>query len=341
MYTENHRDILPRGKISVRDKNGKCNRIGVLEQTFAPTPIYQLSEEYSDNEIYIKRDDLIPFSFGGNKARKAAQFYKEIMEQQPDVIMTYGSNSSNHCRIIANMAASMGLPCHIISPDERVEGKNGRNLCNSILVRQFGATVETCPVTEVADTIETRKKEYLGRGMQPYFIMGGGHGNAGTQAYVNTYAEILQQEEQMRLHFDRIVHASGTGTTQAGLICGKLLQKGHIPVTGISIARSNPRGREVVRESIRDYLGDRFEALYSEKELEFTDAYICGGYGKYVEKISQMIDHVMQTEGIPMDTTYVGKAFWGMIRMLEEQKIHGQKILFIHTGGTPLFFDRI
>ena len=30
------------------------------------------------NNIYIKRDDLFPFSFGGNKARKAAVSYTHL-----------------------------------------------------------------------------------------------------------------------------------------------------------------------------------------------------------------------------------------------------------------------
>lgn len=30
------------------------------------------------NRLYIKREDLIPYSFGGNKARKAAKFFSEI-----------------------------------------------------------------------------------------------------------------------------------------------------------------------------------------------------------------------------------------------------------------------
>lgn len=319
----------------------KYNRIGVLEQDFAPTPIYPLSGKYSDNTIYMKRDDLIPFSFGGNKARKAAEFYREIVSLHPDVIMTYGSNSSNHCRIIANMAAAMGISCHIISPDEKAAGKNGRELYNSILVKQFGATVETCPVSAVAQTIEIRKNDYLKKGMLPYFIMGGGHGNCGTEAYVKTYDEILMQQQQMGLHFDGIFHASGTGTTQAGLVCGQLLRHADIPVIGISIARVNPRGKDAVRASIRDYLGDRFEELFDESLLNFTDQYICGGYGRYVQETENLIDTVMQTEGIPMDTTYVGKAFWGMIEYLREHAICGQKIVFIHTGGTPLFFDRI
>ena len=42
-----------------------------------------------------------------------------------------------------------------------------------------------------------------------------------------------------------------------------------------------------------------------------------------------------------MDSTYVGKAFWGMCRFVKENQIEDKNILFIHTGGTPLFFDAI
>lgn len=49
----------------------------------------------------------------------------------------------------------------------------------------------------------------------------------------------------------------------------------------------------------------------------------------------------MCKEGIPVDTTYVGKAFWGMLQYLQEQAVSGRKILFLHTGGTPLFFDKL
>ena len=34
--------------------------------------------EYRSNHLFIKREDLIPFSFGGNKARKAHLFFQEI-----------------------------------------------------------------------------------------------------------------------------------------------------------------------------------------------------------------------------------------------------------------------
>ncbi len=309
--------------------------IPVFEKDLERTCIQELSDSYGTNRIFMKRDDVIPFSFGGNKARKAAGFYRDIKRTDTDVIMTYGSNSSNHCRIIANMAAGMGLSCHIISPEENRELLN-----NTKLVQAFGAVIETCPVTKVAETIENRKVAYREAGKHPYFIQGGGHGNHGTEAYVRAYREIEEFEKENDFYFDYIFHASGTGTTQAGLVCGSLLS-GDVKrkIVGISIAREAGRGRDVVRESIREYLGGRFDTLYREESLIFTDAYRCGGYGHYTKEVAETIGAVMKREGIAMDTTYVGKAFHGMLTYLNEEKIRDKKILFVHTGGGPLFFD--
>lgn len=310
-------------------------QIRLFEKELDKTPIVSLSGEYGPNAYYMKRDDMIPFSFGGNKARKAAEFYKEIQKENIDVVMTYGSNSSNHCRIIANMAKAMGLSCHIISPEE-----NRELLYNTRLVEEFGAVIETCPVSEVAQTIERRKQAYFAEGKHPYFITGGGHGNPGTESYVKAYREITEYEEKNKIYFDYIFHASGTGATQAGLVCGKLLAGDtNRKIVGISIAREEGRGREVVKESIREYLGEKFDTLYTEESLIFTDAYRLGGYGKYDKDVTDTIKKLFESDGVPTDTTYVGKAFYGMCQYIREHGIEGKKILFIHTGGAPLFFD--
>lgn len=320
-------------------------RIALFEKPLEKTPLVPLSGSYGENSVYIKRDDLIPFSFGGNKARKAAEFYREIKNSDTDVIMTYGSNSSNHCRIIANMTAAMGLSCHIISPEE-----NREILYNTRLVEQFGAVIETCPVSKVSETIQNRIQAYKKEGKKPYFITGGGHGNPGTESYVKAYQEIEKWEKENEIYFDYIFHASGTGATQAGLVCGQLISQAECEesgkeirtqIVGISIAREEGRGREVVKDSIREYLGERFDALYKEEALLFTDRYRLGGYGKYTDEVKTLIDQVMMQEGIPMDTTYVGKAFWGMLKFLEDNRIEDKRVLFIHTGGAPLFFDKL
>ena len=200
--------------------------------------------------------------------------------------------------------------------------------------------IETCPVTKVAEVIENRKAAYRQEGKRPYFITGGGHGRPGTESYVKAYREICAYEKENGIYFDYIFHASGTGATQAGLVCGQLLNGDRDrQIVGISIAREQGRGRTVVKDSIREYLGERFAELYREDALLFTDEYRFGGYGNYSGEVLSLIDRVMEREGIPMDTTYVGKAFYGMCAFLKEHDIKDKNVLFIHTGGTPLYFD--
>lgn len=293
------------------------------------TPIQQL-----DNKLYIKREDLIPFSFGGNKARKAKLFFEEIDGGNYDCVVTYGSSSSNHCRVVANMCAARKMPCHIISPEEA-----SKETYNCKLMKSFGAEIITVPVSEVHDTIENKISELEKGGMHPYFIPGGGHGNIGTQAYVDCYSEIKEYEREHGVFFDYIFFASGTGTTQAGLICGQLLSGDARKIVGISIARKLPRGRDVVLDSVREYIGGRATEEQIQEKTIFIDSFTGGGYGEQNENVRQTIEEVMKKYGIPLDETYTGKAFCGMKSYIKENPIGDKNILFIHTGGTPLFFD--
>lgn len=298
------------------------------------TPIQFLGVEQG-NKLYIKREDLIPYSFGGNKARKGYLFFEEFDKGGYDCVVTYGSSHSNHCRIISNMAAARNMKCYIIGPVEVSD-----STFNSRFMDLFGAEISTVPVEQVHDTIENKLQELRDEGHNPYFIPGGGHGNIGTEAYVQCYNEIKEYEQKRGIYFDYIFFASGTGTTHAGLVCGQLLNKDDREIIGISIARKNPRGRDVVIESIREYLGG---VGISEEEIQkktvFVDDYIGAGYGKDCESVTAIIKDIMLKYGMPLDSTYTGKAFYGMKQYLMNNQIKNKKILFIHTGGTPLFFD--
>ena len=296
------------------------------------SPISNLGE-YKENHLYIKREDLIPFSFGGNKARKAQLFFREIEDSDYDCVVTYGSGSSNHCRVVANECCRRGMGCYIIAPQEASEPT-----FNSQMMVLFGAEITTVPVSEVHDTIEEKIEELKTAGRKPYFIEGGGHGNIGTEAYVQCYEEIREYERVESLHFDYIFFASGTGTTHAGLVCGKLLNKDERQIIGISIARKNPRGRDVVIQSIWDYMGEDADEEAIQAATVFIDSYT-SGYGKDDRRVTETIETILKNYGIPLDATYTGKAFMGMSECLE--KIKGKNILFIHTGGTPLFFDTL
>lgn len=299
------------------------------------TPIYKLDE--NENKLYIKRDDLLPFSFGGNKARKAEKFFNEIDKGKYDSVVTYGSGSSNHGRIIANMAKARDLECIIISPEEASE-----ETFNTEIMRYLGAKIIVTPAPYVAKTIDDLLLELNSKGRKPYFIQGGGHGNLGTQAYVDCYGEIKEYERKESINFDYIFLASGTGATQAGLVCGQLINADNRSIVGISIARKNPRGRDVILNSIKEYLESEhleIDPSKIEQKTIFTDEYICGGYGKFNLEIERVIETSYKKYGLPLDPTYTGKAFSGMLSYVKDKGLIGKNILFIHTGGTPLYFD--
>lgn len=96
------------------------------------TPIVYMGMEQG-NKLYIKRDDLVPYSFGGNKARKGVLFFEEIEKGGYDCVVTYGSSHSNHCRIISNMAAARGL-LHILAL-LKMRYRNWRRSISKILMR--------------------------------------------------------------------------------------------------------------------------------------------------------------------------------------------------------------
>ncbi len=327
------KDIFSKGRyvdryiygITKNDFYGYCN-----------TPIFKL-DVIGNNDFYVKREDFIPFSFGGNKARKAKLYFEEIDYGLYDCVVTYGSMSSNHCRVVVNLATSRGLKCYIISPENE-----SKETYNSRLMKNYGAEIIFCNLNEVHDTIEKKLEQLREKGNKPFFIAGGGHGNIGTQAYVDCYEEICKYEKENNIFFDYIFHATGTGTTQAGLICGQLINRDKRKIVGISIARKNPYGRNVVLDSVKEYL-NKYKIFVDESEIDnntiFVDNFVNGGYGVFSNEIKAVIEKVMKYNGLPLDMTYTGKAFAGMLEYVKYEKMENKKILFIHTGGTPLFFD--
>lgn len=300
-----------------------------------PTPIQQLNKNWLGNRVFIKREDLLPFSFGGNKARKAAGFFAEIDRGNYDVIMTYGSSSSNHARVVANCAAARGLHCVVVSPIDDKE----TNTFNRRILEVLGAEIIQCPLDKVSETIALRMEELRMGNQNPYFIQGGGHGLHGTQSYVEAYEEIVSYESQTNLHFDYIFLASGTGTTQAGLIAGQIKHQDQRQIIGISIARTQQRGTHVIEESLIEYFEDEQLNPIGMGLVHFNADYILEGYGSCNAQICEVIDAMLREEGVALDPTYTGKAFWGMRQYLQQHSIEGKNVLFMHTGGTPIFYD--
>lgn len=301
-------------------------------------------ENDRENELYMMRDDLLPFSMGGNKVRIAQAFFEDMQQKGCDSMIIYGSRHSNLCRVLSNLCFSRGVECTMICSHE--EQEDGAATNNTHLIDWTRTRIVHCEKTAIADSVERVMEELCARGRRPYYIYGDkyGCGNEGTaaSAYAKAYSEILQFERECGRPFDYIFCPSGTGATQSGLICGHLLAQDKKKIIGIMISsRETDRAFSVIAGGIRDYfakLGQHLPEQF-EKEILLLGGYRAGGYGVYDDAIRSCIRTEYIENGIPLDPVYTGKAFWGMKEYIREQKITGSRILFLHTGGAPLFYD--
>lgn len=294
------------------------------------TPVIQIPDE--KNSIYIKRDDLFPFSFGGNKVRIALEFINDMKKQGKDCIVGYGNARSNLSRALANLCYQFKIPCHIISPAD--EDGTRIDTYNSKMVLSCDAKFHYCRKTNVKETVESVLNDIRKEGLKPYYIYGDSTGKGNEHTPMLAYAKLY---EEIKGQYDYIFLATGTGMTQGGLLAGKAINNGTEKIIGISVARSAAQEIEVLRKSLECF-SDRIQKIEN-YEINVEDAYLCDGYGTYNRQIEKTIHQQLICNGMPLDPTYTGKAFWGMQDYLNRKCITGKKVLFIHTGGTPLFFD--
>ena len=332
--------------------------------TFAETPIVRLGKQVTGGyDIAVKRDDLLPFSFGGNKVRIADAFIEDMRKSGSDALIFYGDRRSNLCRVLANRCFIERIPALMIATEEHAP-EGGFEPYNSRLIRSFGVPVIDCAKTAIAEAVDEAFARLKAEGHRPYYIYGDrtGSGNEGTaaSAYAKAYREIASYEERTGESFDLIAVPYGTGATLSGLICGALASREEASsetagskrpacrrIVGLSISSRTPqRAESLLKAGIRDWFEKEGRLLPEDWEdaVHLETAYNKGGYGLYDDEVRETIRLMLREEGIPLDPTYTGKAYAGLLRYLRDREdagetFAGKKILFLHTGGLPLFFD--
>ena len=278
--------------------------------------------------ITVVRDDIYPFIGGGGKARKAVYYEKLLKEQGYNAVVTCGGIQSNHNRAIALMCAKNGWKCHLCiqGTDERFLAEKG----NALLDRLSGAECELIKPENTAITMDRAMVRLSAEGYKPYYCHGGGHDLPGGVSFVEAVEELAKQIEKP----DYIFHASGTGSTQAGIVVG--LEKagwGDVKVIGISVARQQERGKQVIAE-FANMLGEHYGMKKDfTDDIIFCTDYLYGGYEQYTSEMTEYLERAMKETGLMFDTTYSGKGFYGMIDYVKKNHLEGKNIMFWHTGG--------
>jgi 1-aminocyclopropane-1-carboxylate deaminase/D-cysteine desulfhydrase-like pyridoxal-dependent ACC family enzyme len=273
--------------------------------------------------LLVKRDDSIPFAFGGNKVRKLEFAMAHAMAGGADTIVTLGGVQSNHARATAAASAKLGLKCVLIingSPQERPTA-------NALLDRLLGAEIEYIPSrNERAEASELVMARLARKGRTPYLLPLGASTSIGALGFVNAVGELIGQG----IRPDVIVHACSSGGTQAGLVAGAALHGLKARIIGVSADDPAPDVAATVRRIVRG-----IEGLESfDDTVEVDDSRVGDGYGVPTDASREAQQLFARTEALFVDHTYTAKAAGALISYVREKQFAaGETVLFWHTGG--------
>lgn len=278
--------------------------------------------------LTVVRDDIYPFIGGGGKARKAVYYETCLRKGGYNAVVTCGGIQSNHNRAIALLCAKNGWKCHLC-----IQGNNDRFLAekgNALLDRLSGAECELIRPEETAVAMDRAMERFAAEGYKPYYCHGGGHDLPGGVSFVEAVEKLAKQIDKP----DYVFHASGTGSTQAGIVVGlDRVGWSDVRCIGISVARQYERGKQVIAEfanMLAEHYGMR--ERYDDRILFNTD-YLYGGYEQFTPDMEAYLKKSMKETGLMFDTTYSGKAFYGMMDIIKKNGLQDKKIVFWHTGG--------
>ena len=296
----------------------------------APTPIHRLErfEKAIDSScpILIKRDDAIPFGFGGNKVRKLELVLAKALHEGSDTVITCGGIQSNHCRATAASAARLGLDCHLV-----LSGESPRILTgNTRLDDLFGARLHfVANRQDRAPMMTALEARFRAAGRTPHVIPLGASTPLGAAGLALGVFEMLDQGHRP----DLIVHASSSGGTQGGFLAGLTIAGLETRVIGISADESEASLRLIVEDVERGALalaGSNAEP----RKAEVQDAFVGEGYGIPTAASHEAQTLLARSEAIIVDHTYTAKALAGLIALVRSRSlVEGSSVLFWHTGG--------
>lgn len=311
------------------------------------TPIEHLERLSADNggaRIYVKRDDISPFTLGGNKIRQLEYYLGDAESQNCDTILITGAIQSNFARLAAAVARKRGMDCHVQLEDRVANVPELYRSSGNVLLNQLlGATIHSYPDGEDEAGADRRLYEIAERlksqGRNPYVIpLGPDHPPLGALGYVRAAGELVRQCGELGLGFGKIVVASGSGNTHAGLLFGLRANGDPTPVIGIC----NRRSQELQRPRIAARCRQIAELLdianpVGEDDIVLDDSVLAPGYGQLNDAIRDAISRASTLEALFVDPVYTGRAMAGALN--HARTMQGDaNLLMVHTGGLAGLF---
>src|SRR5229473_5078712 len=184
-----------------------------------PTPLHELprlSQALGGPRLFVKRDDQTGLAAGGNKTRKLEFIVGEALRRDADTLIALGAVQSNHVRQTAAAAAACGLRCIAVLGGDAPPVATGNLLLDHLL----GARIVFAGKRDREQVAEEIVSAETAAGRRPYLIPYGGSDEVGAAGFVAALEELKAQLDEIRIRADRVVFASSSFGTQAGLCVG-------------------------------------------------------------------------------------------------------------------------
>jgi D-cysteine desulfhydrase family pyridoxal phosphate-dependent enzyme len=304
-----------------------------------PTPLHELprlSKALGGPRIFVKRDDQTGLAAGGNKTRKLEFSVAEALRRGADTLVTLGAVQSNHARQTAAAAAACGLRCAIVLSGHAPQVATGNLLLDHLLGARIVFSGERAREQVAEEVVAAERAE----GHLPYLIPVGASDEVGAAGFVAALEELKGQLDELQLRVHRVVFASSSFGTQAGLCVGAKALGFQAQLAGIAIDSTREELQAAVAE-IAARLARRIglETSVLPDDVVGYDAYVGGGYAVLGQPEREAIQLVARHEGILLDPVYTGRAMAGLVDLVRRGEFGADEtIVFWHTGGTPALF---
>lgn len=307
-----------------------------------PSPLHPLSR-FSEAlggrvEVWIKREDLLPIAFGGNKLRNLEFLVGAALAEGADCLVTSGRRWSNHARLTAAAGAKAGLAVHLILSGPPTDPPNP----GVRLDRLLGATVhqaETDDRPEREALVERVVAELRAAGRRPFVIGVGGSGLTGVVGQVLGAFELVEGTAARGFVADVVVVPSATGGTHAGLLVGLATARVTTTVRGFAVAGPAIELAPRIAGLIAELATLAGLANVPDDRILLDDSELGPGYGIATASADEATRLLATTEGILVDPIYTAKALAGLIALARRGELDGRTVVFWHAGGTPGLFE--
>jgi 1-aminocyclopropane-1-carboxylate deaminase/D-cysteine desulfhydrase-like pyridoxal-dependent ACC family enzyme len=320
-------------------------RLAALPTPLVPAPC--MAEVMGAGALYVKRDDLTGFAFAGNKARPLEFLLAAALGEGADTLVTGGAPGSNFCAAVAAAAARAGLRCELV-----IAGNPGPPGPALALARSWGAAIRWTGVPErdsVDAGLPAAAAELAAAGRRPYLMPRGGASGLGAVGYALAAFEVREQLAADGVDSARVVVATGSGGTLAGLVAGNVLAGRPLTLVGAAVSRPpDETARRVLglaRECLRLLAGSGLPGVpavqrvsgagvgpVSGAEVGPDDVVVADargpGHGMASPEGIAAAEQAMQTEGLMVDPVYTAKAL-----ALVSRYAGDGNVVFWHTGG--------